>query len=334
MIGNSIQQRWVWCYAARKLQGIQVDTLPDKGKNLVDVTNIPGLLPKLLDIETLNRHAHLEMTNLSSLSTDSFMESSGLIAAIRLILNQLSANADSDTLDAVSVAVQTLQRWQSEHDEHFLFGIDLKEANRKGSPIDINCVWTVIESIRFLSTVVELYPHRVEPSSWDFIFCSMSSWCTTLEESWSRINSSRANNSILLSFTVALCSLVDNCGRLVAKVEENPDKIPANLVSEWNDVFSEAAYNAVLPLFLQISRSTSLLDVLPIYLLEALALSIHHVPAKNLTSVHSQHVNVDSLSLLLMSEQPSIQFAVHDLIFKYKKIPNLTKYFKCEVRLN
>lgn len=318
LIEKSSQLKWIWCYAAKKVQQLQVDSVVDQG-HLERFENLPVLLPSLFNTDILNKHARLQTEKLVSFSQDRFMESFEVIAANRVFLEQLNQNIDTASLECVTVSVRTLHSWQSKHNEHFLFGVDLKETGRKGSSVQNNCVWTVIETIRFLSTVVEHYPQQVESSSWDFILCSMSSWCTTLEESWSKISSKKLNDPVLLSFTIALCNLIDNCGRLISKVERKSEQhlssIPSNLVSEWNDVFSEAAYNAVLPLFLQISRSSDLLNGLPVYLLETLSLSIRHIPAKNLMS--NSQLSVDCLSLLLLAEQSSIQFSVHGLIAKY-----------------
>lgn len=63
-------------------------------------------------------------------------------------------------------------------------------------------------------------------------------------------------NSVHLAFTVALCRLVRTCGRLVADVEHgrrDASNLPPDLVSEWHDVFSEAAFSAVLPVFLRLA---------------------------------------------------------------------------------
>lgn len=142
----------------------------------------------------------------------------------------------------------------------------------------------------------------------------MASWSATVEESWADPTADKTNDPLLLSFTVALCNLIQNCSSLICTIEQNPDtntNFPPNLVSEWNDVFSDAAFNAILPLFLRRSRCQNLLNLSSLHLLETLAMSVRHVPVKHL------EFGVETLSPLLMAKQSATQFAIYGLIVKY-----------------
>jgi hypothetical protein len=305
---NSRQYRWIWCLVARKLQTI----LPQSFEENETTEDVVMILSSLSD-EKLNRITLSQISKLSTLSTNSWTESYQILTSIRFLLEKLKANINNDTMDALIESMKILQSWQLEHDESFLFGLDLKNVSRSGS--SVKAVWTVIEIIRLLSTVVELYPVKLVHSLWDFILCSMTSWCTTLEESWAEVSSSNLNtNPFLLSFTVALSRLIQSCGTLMADVEQKKEElisaIPPNLVTEWNDVFSDATYNAVLPIFLRLSRNNPS-HLSAFYLMETLALSVRHAPMKVVQPT------AEKLSSLLLAKHSAIQFAAHGLIIKY-----------------
>ena len=308
---NSRNRRWVWCFAARKFQQSCEQVLEDQ-----EMTEDGLLISSNISEEKLNRIARMQMTKLSSVTTDSWFSNVQLLASIRYLLKRLKATANEDTITEMNESVKILQSWQLKHADSFLFGYDLKSESQTGTSPE--AVWAVIEIIRLLSTIVELYPQNLSHSLWDFTLCSMTSWCATLEESWTDVSPNQNTNPMLLSFTVALFRLVQNCGALVVDVERNKEKLytslPPNLVSEWNDVFSDAAYNAILPLFFQLSRSNTLSHISSFYLMEALALSVCNVSAKHI------QLTVEKLSPLLLAKHSAIQFTVHELINKYCKI--------------
>ncbi|XP_059350076.1 E3 ubiquitin-protein ligase listerin-like isoform X2 [Daphnia carinata] len=305
---NSRQYRWIWCLAARKLQSVLQQSLEE-----TEITENTVMIFCNPNDENLNRITQTQIAKLSAISSDDWAESFQLLASIRFLLEKLAASANDDTLISVAESVKILQSWQLKHDESFLFGQDLKMISRTES--SVKAVWSIIEVIRLLSTIVEFYPYKLEHSSWDFILCSMTSWCTTFEESWSGLSAlGQHTNPILLSFTVALSRLIQNCGALIADVdkkkEESISSLPPNLASEWNDVFSDAAYNAILPIFFIQSRSNNVSHLSSFCLMEAMALSVRHVPVKLL------HQPTEMLSPLLLAKHSAIQFAAHGLISK------------------
>lgn len=305
---NASQHRLIWCLAAKKLQGICLESLEDQDfvEDYISLSSLGN--------DKLNNMTQAQITKLIGIPTDRWLESYRLLPTIRFLLEQLKGYANIDTVNAVAKSVQILQSWQLKHDETFLFGQDLKTIFHSNSA---ESVWAIVEVIRFLSSVVELQPKSLTHSLWDFILCSMTSWCTTVEESWTsgKMSSDQTNNPVLLSFTVALCSLIQNCSTVIADIELRKEELspsfPPNLVSEWNDVFSDAAYNTIVPLFLQLSRFNDLSHLSSLHLLETLALSIRLVPLKHL------HPTVETLSPLLMARQSPTQLAAHALIVKY-----------------
>ncbi len=307
---NSRQRRWIWFFAARKLKKSCQHILEED--EVTEETVI--MLHKISDVK-LDKIMHTQIDKLFSVPADSWAESFQILTSVRYILEQLKANANEDTMTAVAELVKILQSWQLKYNDCFLFGRDLKVEQQTETSAE--AVWAVIEIIRLLSTIVEFYPKSLSHSLWDFILCSMTSWCATLEESWTGGPSNQNTNPIMLSFTVALCHLIQNCSTVIAEVERNKEDLcpsfPPNLVFEWNDVFSDAAYNAVLPLFFQLSRCNTLFHISSSYLMETLALSVCRIPIKHIQTT------VEELSPLLLAKHSAIQFAAHELFIKYCK---------------
>lgn len=306
---NSRQHRWIWYFAARKLTTVLQQSLEEN-----EITEDTVMIFGNLNDDNLNNITQTQIAKFSAVLADDWAESFQLLASIRFLLEKLATSANDDILTAITRVVEILQSWQLKNDENFLFGQDLKAISRTGS--SVKAIWSIIEVIRLLSTIVELHPYRISHSSWDFILCSMTSWCTTLEESWTDVSPANQNtNPILLSFTVALSRLIQSCGALVTNIdkkkEESVSSLPPNLASEWNDVFSDAAYNAVLPIFFLQSRCNHLSHLSSFCLMEALASSVRLVPMKLI------HQTTDKLSPLLLAKHSAIQFAAHGLIVKY-----------------
>ncbi|KAI9559714.1 hypothetical protein GHT06_013719 [Daphnia sinensis] len=323
---NSRQYRWIWCVAVRKLQSVLQQTLEEN-----EITENTEIMFCNLNDENLNRITQTQIAKLSAISSDDWADSYQLLTNIRFLLEKLATSANDDTLISVAELVKILQSWQLKHDESFLFGQDLKTISRTGS--SVKAVWSIIEVIRLLSTIVEFYPYKLEHSSWDFILCSMTSWCTTFEESWTDVSpANQHTNPILLSFTVALSRLIQSCGALIAdidkKTEESTSSLPPNLASEWNDVFSDAAYNAILPVFFLQSKCNNLPHLSSFCLMEALALSVRHVPVKLL------HHTIEKLSPLLLAKHSAIQFAAHGLIIKLLSEIISAEAIKCKEELD
>ena len=293
---------WIWILVARKLLSICDIMFPE----------CDPLTPVLTDSDGKRNLAVRNLTDqLACLTEQNWKESRHLLNSIRILLNSLKTEADSETLDAVVATVQVLQHWQQQYSEEFLFGADLKSLPQPTTSTPL----TVVEMIHLLSTVVELYPNQLPNQLWDFVLCSMTSWCSTLEDSWNDWGPNHIHNVVLLSFTVALSRLVLNCSNLVLEVQQQKRDVsglPPNLTGEWDDVFSEAAFSAIVPIFLRLSQrwnkiNSPVLD----YVMECLVASLIHAP--------KQHLNqtIEVLSPLVLSKQPAIQLGAYCLIVKY-----------------
>jgi len=233
-----------------------------------------------------------------------------LMATIRILLQNLKGETDSRTIDSALLVVGVLQNWQKQHNDEFLFGSNLKETPMS-DPVAM-----VVEIIRFISLMVESFSQHLVDSLWDFILCSMASWCMTLEDSWTDISPAQMSNATLVSFTVALCRLIRSCSTTVATSQSvsanTPMNLPVNLVTEWNDVFSQTVFSTTIPIFHRLGRRWTHYANNPLcdWLMETIALSLSHAPQQHIT------LSVDQLSPLLMSKQPLIQLAAYHLLMK------------------
>ena len=303
---NAYQRHWIWVRVALKLQSLgDYPKLRDRDQEAAaDITYSE------LDQDKLNEAVQIVSSRLITSDSVGWAESSQRLATIRFILTKL-LKAQEDTIASVLQVLEMVQLWQQQYNDQFLFEA---QQLKQESTAAMTSPWTVVEIIRLLSTVVQLHPERLTQPLWDFILCSMTSWCSTLEEAWDGLSvGQRTTSPLLLTFTVALCRLVHECSSLVVRIERNQNSsFSPNFVSEWNDVFAEAAYNSLLPLFVQLSRRCNQVsnNLVSDHLLETLSFSVYHIPLKHI------QLTIDQLSPLLYAKHPSVQFAVYSLIKK------------------
>ena len=305
---NAYERHWIWVQVAKKLQSLgDYPKLKDRDQEIAaDVTYSE------LDDDQLNEAAQIANSKLTTSDSLGWAESGQQLATIRFII-AANLKAREDTISSLIQVIEKIQLWQQEFNDQFLFEA---EQLKQESSAALNSPWTVVEIIRLLSTVVQLHPQHLTQPLWDFILCSLTSWCSTLEDAWEGLSlGQRSTSPLLLSFTVALCRLVHECSALVVSIgleTKSSSDFPPNFVAEWNDVFAEAAYNSLLPLFVQLSRRCNQVsnNIVADHLLEILSSSVYHVPLKHI------QLTIDQLSPLLFAKHPSVQLAVYSLITK------------------
>ena len=304
VLANARNCHSIWLISWKKLQSICEDGSSDDDESLLELPYT------FMSNEKRNLVLQNQMAILMSTDGSEWSGCHQLMATIRILLQDLKGEADSRTIDTAVHVVGILQNWQKLHNDDFLFGSNLKEA------LVSDTVLTVIEIIRYISLMVELFPQQLVDSLWDFILCSMTSWCSTLEDSWCDVSSAQMSNGVLISFTVAVCRLIGNSSAtIVASQSAPPDaawSLPINLVTEWNDLFAQAAFTTTIPIFHRLGRRWNHYANNPLcdWLMEAIALSLTHAPLQHIT------LTVDQLSPLLMAKQPLIQLATYHLIIK------------------
>ncbi len=309
------RSQWIWTFAIKKVAQWRCKENQESGVKLI--TGEESEQNRRNEPESLCS----QVAELNSFSHENWGDSRQLLATIRL--NLLQKDQASSSFDSIDCLIRHVQMWQKEYNEDFLFSTDLKTT------VGTETAWTVVEIIRLLAVAVELHPHHLIQSSWDFILCSMSSWCSSLSDSWDLedIGASKATakfssqniSPLLLSFSIALCRLVKSCASIIGQMEQNPlssetsFSLPPNLKSEWNDIFSEVAFGVIERLFYRLSKKnrTKVPDQVFDFLVEAVSFSLHHIPLQHVKS------SIDQLSPHLLAKQPAVQFAAYTLVKKY-----------------
>lgn len=114
--------------------------------------------------------------------------------------------------------------------------------------------WNLIafnrEVAHLLADFVVLLPKELSSDEWDFVLCTLVSFMQTCHESSSSLPSN-AKCQAFATIVFHLLSRVTACMQTVIPASEA--EFPSNLLSEWNEFFSEAAYSLLLPLFIHIT---------------------------------------------------------------------------------
>lgn len=233
------------------------------------------------------------------------------LMSIRKLLQREKASESLYTLADLMIVAR---EWRDNFHDELLFGTDLK-ADEMIKLTTTEQPWTVVEVMRIYQVVIERYGSELDSGSWDLILCSVSSWCTTLEETWKNISAKDYFQPTLLSFTIALLRLVTTTAgyvkQLAAKGNEAVTGSTTDIVSEWNDVFSEEIYHSVMSTFLSLPWKTDVNHPAFHTLYENVYWALQDIPANHIKA------SVDELAPILLAEYPGIQLAAYSLIYRY-----------------
>ncbi|XP_018410868.1 PREDICTED: E3 ubiquitin-protein ligase listerin [Nanorana parkeri] len=234
---------------------------------------------------------------------------------------------DSDSIPSPEFlpgVLQIIVSLKNEHEELFLFSNNLQTV--KPELIGLN-----VEIIRFFSALLK-YSSSTLPSlgdvEWDFIMCSMLAWLETACDS-----SALYRLPLVRLFACVSCSLAsDLSGYFQAVTASDAEKLPANLISEWNEFFSEGIHSLLLPMLIKIageSKASEMSYQSPVLqsLGEALRyiskeqLLDHKLPAK---FVAGQKTNLpdslqsllNTLAPLLLHRERAVQITVYHMLKK------------------
>ncbi|KAG7163687.1 E3 ubiquitin-protein ligase listerin-like, partial [Homarus americanus] len=197
------------------------------------------LLPQETKVDLLAE----EMGKLSSYSEDPFSAT----PSVAIITTALSYVPSSVTNDVVCSIFSVLTQWRENADNIFLFATDV--TNMGWEDIVLTC-----SLVRLVSALVKSHAVHFDPSHWDFILCSLSSWVQSLEESKKSI----ANETVAGTFACAVCKCVFCVGELMEVLKCNPkerEKYPPKLLEDWMEFFSPSMYNSLIPLFVEVAAS-------------------------------------------------------------------------------
>nr|XP_056714125.1 E3 ubiquitin-protein ligase listerin [Euleptes europaea] len=237
------------------------------------------------------------------------------------ILNSCLSGGNIDCGELMPGILKIIISWRHDYEDIFLFSCNLKEASSQLLGFNI-------EMIRFLSLLLK-NPSSLLDSEWDFVMCSMLAWLETASESQAVFSV-----ALVQVFACVSCELTTALSVFFQAVTpEMIEKLPANLISEWQEFFSEGIHSLLLPLMVKITRKekntseTSFQNSVLKSLGEALMfvskdqLLNHKLPAK---FVASQKTNLpdkvqtllNTLSPLLLFRARPVQITVYHMLNK------------------
>ncbi|XP_063203186.1 E3 ubiquitin-protein ligase listerin [Chroicocephalus ridibundus] len=250
----------------------------------------------------------------------------GCLSILNSCLNDRSIDCDH----LLPGILKIIMSWKNDNEDSFLFSCNLKETSAELLGFNI-------EMIRYLPLLLKYSTAPLADNEWDFIMCSMLAWLETTSES-------RLLYHIPL-VQIFACVTCDLASALSAYFEaaspETTENLPVNLISEWNDFFSEGIHNLLLPLLVKVTGETknasegSFQSSVLTSLGEALTyiskdqLLNHKLPAK---FVAGQKTNLpdklqtllNTLSPLLLFRARPVQISVYHML--YKLMPELPKF--------
>lgn len=233
-------------------------------------------------------------------------ESRESLTAIRKLIEQEKL---AEALHSLPILLNIIREWRDNFHDDLLFGVDLK-SEEFVKLTTTEHPWIVLEVVRIFQAVIYRHGSQLDSDSWDMILCSLSSWCTTLEETWKSITSKDYFQPILLSFTIALFRLVATTAEYVKRVTSD-EKSTTDIVSEWNDVFSEEIYHSIMFTFLSLPWKTDVNHPAFHILYERIYSALKDIPAAHVKST------VEELAPILRAKFPVIQLTAYSLILRY-----------------
>ncbi|XP_036204832.1 E3 ubiquitin-protein ligase listerin isoform X1 [Myotis myotis] len=246
------------------------------------------------------------------------------------ILNSCLQTRSIDDGELFHGILNILMCWKKDHEDIFLFSCDL-------SGVSPEVLGVNVEIVRFLSLFLRCCSSPLAEKEWDFILCSMLAWLETTRENY-------ALRSVPLVQLLACvsCALACELSAFFDSTTRDPaGRLPANLVSEWKEFFSQGIHNLLLPLLVTVtgeSRDTSE-TAFQNAVLKPMCETLTYVPKDQLLShklparlIAGQKTNLpehlqtllNTLAPLLLFGARPVQIAVYQML--YKLMPELPQY--------
>ncbi|KAM5179944.1 E3 ubiquitin-protein ligase listerin [Mantella aurantiaca] len=162
-------------------------------------------------------------------------------------LSIINSCLDSESIpspDFLPGVLKIILSWKNEHEELFLFSNNLHAVQPDMMGLNVEIIRFFSASLKYSSTFPSL-----GDAEWDFIMCSMLAWLETACDS-----SALYRLPLVRLFACVSCSLAsDLSGYFQAVPAGDAEKLPANLISEWNEFFSEGIHALLLPMLVKIA---------------------------------------------------------------------------------
>ncbi|XP_075707339.1 E3 ubiquitin-protein ligase listerin [Rhinoderma darwinii] len=216
--------------------------------------------------------------------------------------------------------LKIILEWKNAHEDVFLFSSNLKDAG-------LDLIGLNVEILRFFSLLLKYSaPASLGDTEWDFIMCSMLAWLETACESWALYHV-----PLVRLFSCVSCNLASDLSAFFQSVTASAaEKLPAKLITEWNEFFSEGIHGLLLPMLVkiagenksaEISDHTSVLQSLgqALCFISKEQLLNHKLPAKFVAGQKSGLSDglqslLNSLAPLLLYKDRAVQIAVYHML--------------------
>ncbi|XP_069616963.1 E3 ubiquitin-protein ligase listerin [Ranitomeya imitator] len=214
--------------------------------------------------------------------------------------------------------------WKSSREDVFLFSSNMAD-------VGLDVVGLNIEVIRFISLLLKFSASSLPSlgdAEWDFIMCSMLAWLETACES-----SALYHIPLVRLFACVSCNLAADLSAYFQSVTTSAaETLPANLISEWKEFFSEGIHGLLLPMLVKIagerkasdvSHHTSVLQALgdALCFISKEQLLNHKLPAKFVAGQKSSLSDgvqslLNTLTPLLLYHDRAVQITVYHMLNK------------------
>ncbi|XP_061607193.1 E3 ubiquitin-protein ligase listerin [Phyllopteryx taeniolatus] len=260
----------------KKLYGTVDSLLPVSPSKL---TSLQVLCP------TMTQEERQTLVALATAGIINWEEDDNVYGCVAVLLCCLQADTQVED-EVVPAVLSTLMEWRIHREDWFLFGSDLSKATTQ----QLNLT---VELMRFLSWLVTHSPTVLGNSQWDFLLCAMLAW---LEVTSENVNS--LWNPWVQLFVCESAALIVNLRQFFGSLPtEVLEKLPSELVAEWQDFFVDGIYNLLLPMPLKITDAFKEPDdpVFPLAVLQSLGVALTYAPV--------QQLNQNSLPAKFVADQ-------------------------------
>ncbi|KAK7078155.1 hypothetical protein SK128_026917 [Halocaridina rubra] len=304
-----------------KAEDVNVSKLMDGlDENALGFTATKQSLIPLLSEATLMDLLDEEVTKLDSLSDDPFSAT----PSVALISTGLAYLLPRNTEHTINSVFSVLGQWRETADNIYLFAINTSSV--AWEDIALTC-----SLVRLVTVIVKKHALHIQPQHWDFILCSIASWCQSLEESRKSI----ATETVVGTFSCAVCKCIGCVSEFMDKLPSLPekDKFPPKLADDWKEFFSPSIYSPVIPIFVEVAGSYGKTPTVILYgVCRAICIGVylsgpeelinHSLPVlynaldaeADLKLPDSQQILLNHLTPLLTSFHHPTQFAVYSMI--------------------
>ncbi|XP_058884679.1 E3 ubiquitin-protein ligase listerin-like isoform X1 [Acipenser ruthenus] len=296
-----------------------------------NLCTIQGLSPFLFkeEKELLMNYCTAELLKWEDTDITSIHGGYGYLAVIHCCLKS-GATGGQDMLMEV---LRTVMEWRNHKEDVFLFNFNLKEVSP--SLLVFN-----VQMIRFICWLIRRSPSFMTDSQWDFILCSMLAWLETVSE-----NTGSYWNPWAQVFACQTCNLVTALSEFfTAPAPDLLEKLPANLMSEWKEFFTEGVHSLLLPLFVKITGEPEQFSetddpLFPLPVLKAVGDALIYIPVEQLTQNNLQpkfaagqktnlpdklQTLLNTLTPLLLFKARHVQISVYYIL--HKVMPQLPEF--------